>query len=83
MFRNSRRVAFRSSGGKDLYFFETGKSRDRGESKNDPIESRGIERELPQTVSKARPAVTVATAWDPRGIRVDESERGGHEEMTS
>ena len=44
---------------------------------------RGIERELPQTVSKARPAVTMATAWYSRGIRVDESERGKHGEMTS
>ena len=25
----------------------------------------------------------MATAWHPRGIKVDESERGGHEEMTS
>ena len=25
----------------------------------------------------------MATAWHPRGIKFDESERGGHEEMTS
>ena len=75
---------FKSSGGKDV-FSRRGKSRDREkkESKNHPIESRGIQRELPQTVSKVRPAVTMATAWHPRGIKVDESERGGHEEMTS
>ena len=75
----------------DLYFFET---RDRGTAfpsvpygtlgvAGAIIESRGMQRELPQTVSKVRPAVTMATAWHPRGIRVDESERGKHEEMTS
>ena len=59
---------FRSSAGYGLQ----GKSRDRGIDKNEfyLIESRGIERELPQSVSRARRVVTMGTAWHPRGIKV-------------
>ena len=68
--------------GKTCIFSTRGKSRDRGIEYVQKV-LYWIQGELPQTVSKARPAVTMATAWHPRGIKVDESERGEHEEMTS